>query len=181
MKIYTGTGDRKQSGLFSGERVSKAHPLLSAYGTLDECNSHLGAALAASPSAGVREEVEFLQSELFEVGADLATRPGGREVRRIAPEDIAEIERRIDAITARLPILRSFILPGGTPAGAALHVARAVCRRAEREAVAASESAPLNPHALVWINRLSDYLFCLARLENHLGNFPETLWTPRKP
>jgi len=180
MKIYTGQGDNGQSGLFSGERVSKAHPLLRAYGTLDECNSQLGVALAATPAADVRDALVALQPLLFDAGADLATLGSKRQIRRIAPEDITEIERNIDAVTARLPQLRSLILPGGTPAAAALHVARTVCRRAERELVAAAETSQINPHVLVLINRLSDYLFCLARLENFLAGIEETPWVPAK-
>lgn len=179
MKIYTKTGDRGETGLFSGERVAKDHLLVRAYGTLDELNSVLGVVLASEPVDEVRLLVHRLQILLFEAGADLATRPEGRSVRRIAEEDVLEIEERLDALEERLPELRSFILPGGTPAAARLQVARTVCRRAEREAIAAHAEFPLNPRLLELLNRLSDYLFLLARLENLLAGVAESEWLPR--
>ena len=165
-KIYTKTGDAGETGLYSGERVSKTNPLIATCGTIDELNSHLGAALAARPVERVAEELRPLQGLLFELAADLATLPGSREIRRIDAVDIARIERGIDEASAALPPLREFIPPGGTPAAAQIHIARTVARRAEREALAASASHPLNPRALVFLNRLSDLLFTLARLEN---------------
>lgn len=179
MKIYTKTGDGGQTGLFSGERVDKDHVLVRAYGTLDELNSHLGMVLSLQPAEEVAVLVHRLQGLLFEAGADLATRPGGRALRRLEAADVAELEKRMDQIQERLPELRSFILPGGTAAGAQLQLARAVCRRAERECYTAHRDFPLNPHLLLWLNRLSDYLFLLARLENWLCGVTETPWQPR--
>jgi cob(I)alamin adenosyltransferase len=165
-KIYTKTGDAGQTGLYSGERVSKTDPLIAACGTIDELNSHLGAALAAGPVERVAEQLRPLQGLLFELAADLATLPGSRHIRRIDADDIARIERGIDDASAALPPLRDFIPPGGTPAAAQIHIARTVARRAEREALTASAAHPLNERALVLLNRLSDFLFVLARLEN---------------
>jgi cob(I)alamin adenosyltransferase len=165
-KIYTKTGDGGQTGLYSGERVSKTDPLIAACGTIDEVNSHLGAALAARPEERVAAALRPIQGMLFELGADLATLPGSREIRRIGDEDIGELERQIDEATMALPPLRGFVPPGGTPAASQIHIARTVARRAEREALAASAMHPLNDRALVFLNRLSDLLFVLARLEN---------------
>jgi cob(I)alamin adenosyltransferase len=165
-KIYTKTGDRGQTGLYSGERISKTDPLIGACGTIDELNSHLGAALAAQPVERVREALRPIQGLLFELAADLATLPGSREIRRIGEGDIALLEQGIDEAQAALPPLREFLPPGGTPAAAQIHIARTVARRAEREVLAASATHPLNERALVFLNRLSDFLFVLARVEN---------------
>jgi cob(I)alamin adenosyltransferase len=179
MKIYTKTGDNGTTGLFSGERVEKDHPLVAAYGTVDECNSVIGLALSASPTEPVAVALTELQNLLFTLGADMATRPGGREIRRISADDIQKIEHAMDALDAALPKLQCFILPGGPPAAAHLQVARAVCRRAEREAFAASRSQAVNPEALHLLNRLSDYLFLLARRENQLAGGTETPWSSK--
>lgn len=179
MKIYTKTGDTGETSLYSGERVGKVDPLVEAYGTLDECNCQLGVALAALPAEPVRAALERLQSALFDLAADLATLPGGRAVRRTGADDISGIEAAMDAIN--VPPLRAFVLPGGTPAAAALHVARTVARRAEREALRATAVHEINPRALIYLNRLSDYLFLLARLENHLKNQPEPIWKAPGP
>jgi cob(I)alamin adenosyltransferase len=165
-KIYTKTGDGGQTGLYSGERVSKTDPLIAVCGTIDELNSHLGAALAALPVDRVAAALRPLQALLFELAADLATLPGSRQIRRIDADDIARLERQIDEAGAALPPLRNFVPPGGTPAAAQIHIARTVARRAEREALEAAMAHPLNDRALVFLNRLSDFLFELARLEN---------------
>jgi cob(I)alamin adenosyltransferase len=179
VKIYTKTGDAGETGLFSGERVPKDHLLVRAYGTLDELNSHLGVVLASQPCEEVALSIRRLQTLLFDAGADLATRPGGRAVRRIDSKDVVDLETQMDLLQARLPALRNFILPGGTPAAAQLQLARAVARRCERETCAAQREFPLTPALLLFLNRLSDYLFLLARLENHLAGVPETKWEPR--
>jgi cob(I)alamin adenosyltransferase len=179
VKIYTKTGDEGQTGLFSGERVDKSHRLVEAYGTLDELNSQLGVVLAARPQEEIRTLLHRLQILLFDAGADLATRPGHRTIRRIEAEDVAAMESQMDAISERLPALRAFILPGGTPAAAALQLARTVARRAERAALRAHESDPVNGQLLILLNRISDYLFLLARLENFLAGEPETEWRSR--
>ncbi len=179
MKIYTGTGDRGETGLFSGQRVRKTHPRVMAYGTLDEVNSLLGAAIAAGPTAPVREALLALQARLFELGSDLATvlRPG--ESPRITEGDIREIEGQMDAIMAEVPLKKAFVLPGGTPAAAQIHIARTVARRAEREALLIDDSQPVAREPMVYLNRLSDCLFLLASLENHLAGAEETVWVAR--
>jgi len=176
MKIYTKTGDLGETGLFSGERVSKSHPLVAAYGTSDELCSHLGVVLAHGPSPSVRDILVRLQGTLFELGADLATPLETRDVGRISKVEIQELEDIIDRLSAELPPIRAFILPSGTPAAAHLHVARTVARRNEREVAAAAPSAQINTNVLVFLNRLSDLLFVLARYENHLQKCPETEW-----
>jgi cob(I)alamin adenosyltransferase len=179
VKIYTKTGDNGETGLFSGERVPKDHLLVCAYGTLDELNSQLGVVLAAQPHEEVAVLVHRLQSLLFDAGADLATRLEGRAVRRIDAHDVADLEKRMDLLQERLPSLKNFILPGGTPAAAQLQLARAIARRAERETFSAQRDFPLNPALLLFLNRLSDYLFLVGRLENHLAGVTETKWEPR--
>jgi len=176
VKIYTRTGDKGETGLFSGERVSKTHSLVEAYGTVDETNSLLGVALAHGLQPAVAGATENLQSLLFRLGADLATLQGGRAVDRISPEEVAAMEQAMDAVAADLPATRHFLLPGGTPGGAALHLARATVRRAERAALRAADEYKLNPQALILLNRLSDYLFLLARQENHLAGTDESVW-----
>jgi cob(I)alamin adenosyltransferase len=167
-KIYTKTGDAGQTGLFSGERISKTDPLIAACGTVDELSSHLGAALAARPSQRVAEVIAPMQNLLIELAADLATLPGSREIRRVGSKDIERLEKQIDETCSQLPPLHEFLPPGGTPAAAQIHIARTVARRAEREALCASATHPLNHQALVFLNRLSDLLFVLARMENAL-------------
>lgn len=179
MKIYTKTGDHGQTGLFSGERVAKSHPLVAAYGTCDELCSHLGVAVALAPAPEVQEILVRLQGSLFDLGADLATPLGTRDVHRMSEDESRELEAIIDRISGELPPLRAFILPSGTPAAAHLQVARTVARRCEREAVAAASATPINPNALTFLNRLSDLLFLLARYENLLHNRPETEWSAK--
>lgn len=176
MKIYTKTGDAGETGLFSGQRVGKDHPRVSAYGALDEMNSVIGVAIAAGPRDEVRVALESVQRLAFELGSDLATvlKPGARP--RVGEEETRRLELEIDAMTARLPELREFILPGGSPAAAQIQLARAVCRRVEREVVAAAVSEAIPHEAAVFLNRLSDYLFTLARYENFLSGVKETGW-----
>lgn len=166
MKIYTKTGDAGQTSLYSGGRVSKTDVRISVCGTLDEMNCHLGAALSARPAATASAQIPILQRRLFLVGADVATAPGGRKIERVGEAHVAEIERLIDEYNARLPVHRVFVLPGGSPCGAALHIARAVCRRAEREICEAVTDQAVNPLAATFLNRLSDWLYVLARTEN---------------
>jgi cob(I)alamin adenosyltransferase len=186
MKIYTKTGDTGQTGLWGGERVSKTHPRVAAYGDVDELNTCLGWALAVigkdKKLASLRESLTLIQSELFMVGALLAT-PESRAGTLAPPFDkglpsgaALRLESEIDKMTAELKPLRSFILPGGGAAGAALHIARSVCRRAERSAVALSQSDPLPKGVLVYLNRLSDHLFTAARWANAKGRCAETPW-----
>ena len=179
MKIYTRTGDEGVTSLLSGERVPKFHLRLETYGTVDELNSHLGAARAEGLHALPTALTARLQEELFLLGADLAAATTSPRPGRMSPDHIRRLESEIDEMTEQLPPLRHFILPGGTPAAAQLHLARTVCRRAERMAcqlVQAGEE--VNPAALMYLNRLSDHLFTLARWENALQSVPETEWVP---
>ena len=177
MKIYTKTGDQGETGLFDGTRVSKAHARVDAYGEVDEANAAIGLARALCGDAEVAELLATLQRDLHAVGALLAD-PGHQVAPRVAKaaltdDDARRIEEAIDRYEAELPPLRRFILSGGAPAGAALHLARTVCRRAERRIVALE--AP-DESVLVYMNRLSDLLFVLARVVNHRAGIAEAEW-----
>lgn len=180
-KIYTRTGDGGTTGLVDGSRRAKHDPRMEAIGAVDEANSVLGLAVVALAGTALAAELVRIQNDLFDLGADLAT-PGedfapGEMTLRIVPAQIEWIEQRIDAHNAALAPLTSFILPGGSEAAARLHVARAAVRRAERSATALAEAEPANPAALAYLNRLSDYLFVLARAVNaDTGGDP--LWVP---
>ena len=176
MKIYTGTGDHGETGLFSGQRVPKTHPRVAAYGTLDEMNSTLGAAVAAGPTGPVRAALLALQKRTFDLCTDLATvlQPG--QSPRITEETVREIELEMDRLTALIPEMNTFVLPGGTPAACQIHIARTVARRAEREALMVDGSSWICRTPMVYLNRLSDYLYLLARYENHLAGVEETPW-----
>jgi cob(I)alamin adenosyltransferase len=179
VKIYTRTGDSGDTALFDGTRVSKADPRVAAYGEVDELNAWLGLAIASSADTDVRERVAAIQRDLFALGARLADpshRIAGRVTKAaITPEDVARLERWIDSFSEELPPLRRFVLPGGSPSGAALHVARTVCRRAERAMVDLGDSA-FEVELLHYINRLSDLLFTMARAVNHRAGAPEIEW-----
>jgi cob(I)alamin adenosyltransferase len=182
-RIYTRTGDTGQTGLFGGGRVSKADPRVEAYGSVDELNAALGMVLAASGAEPVRAQLTSLQPDLFAIGAHLATPPPapGRRAPSIPPlptERVIEMEQWIDGAEAELPPLRAFIMPGGCPAGAALHLARTVCRRAERRVLAFAADAPVDPAIVTYLNRLSDLLFVQARLANLRAGIRETEWLP---
>jgi cob(I)alamin adenosyltransferase len=162
-KIYTRTGDKGTAGLVDGSRVSKASKRMAAIGDVDEANAAIGAAIAQLSDDGLAEQLRRVQNELFDLGADIAT-PGDVEgALRIVGSQVERLEREIDAINEHLEPLRSFILPGGSPDVAALHLARTVMRRAERTAVALAEADQVNPDALAYLNRLSDLLFVAAR------------------
>ena len=165
--------------MFDGTRVSKADPRVAAYGEVDELNAWLGLAIASSADTDVRERVAAIQRDLFALGARLADpshRIAGRVTKAaITPEDVARLERWIDSFSEELPPLRRFVLPGGSPSGAALHVARTVCRRAERAMVDLGDSA-FEVELLHYINRLSDLLFTMARAVNHRAGAPEIEW-----
>jgi len=178
MKIYTRTGDAGQTSLFDQTRVSKADPRVDAYGEVDELNAWLGFIRASGLDGDLDAVVAGLERDLFALGAQLAD-PSGRIAARVtkaslSDADIARLEGLIDRLEAELPPLARFVLPGGSPAGAALHVARTVCRRAERRVVALVPAA--DPAALRYLNRLSDLLFVLARVVNHRAGRPETEW-----
>jgi len=183
MKIYTRTGDQGTTALFGGERVTKNHPRIEAYGTVDETNAVLGLVRAHLASQAGFETLDPLlgriQEELFVVGADLATPLNARPlVPRVTPNHIETLEHDIDRLEAALPPLQHFILPSGTPAGAALHVARTVCRRAERLIVETANQESINDHTLIYLNRLSDFLFVASRWVNQQAGVEEKKWTP---
>jgi len=184
MKIYTRTGDQGETGLFGGGRVAKDDLRVQAYGSVDEANAALGVARAAlrrqgGAAAALDEDLEALQGALFDLGADLATPLDARArqaLRPVAAADVEALERRIDALDDELEPLGTFILPGGSDAAAALHVARSVARRAERDTVALARVAEVNPEALRYLNRLSDLLFTLARAVNARSGVPDAGW-----
>lgn len=176
-KIYTRTGDGGSTGLADGSRIAKSAPRMAAVGDVDEANSAIGVAIAALADGAVRRALTRVQNDLFDLGADLATPDGVTGALRIVATQTAGIEAAIDRLNADLAPLTSFILPGGCPASAALHLARAIVRRAERAMVALGENEPVNPHALAYINRLSDYLFVAARWVNDKGA-GDILWVP---
>ena len=174
-KIYTRGGDRGETSLGDGSRVSKLDPRLEAYGTVDELNAHVGLALASEVPDAIRAVLVRVQNELFDVGADLSVPFVSDDGKlRVAQSQIDALEADCDAFNAGLPELKSFVLPGGTEAAGRLHVARAVCRRAERDAL----RADVNPRAVVYLNRLSDLLFILARAANAAAGLDEPLWRP---
>jgi cob(I)alamin adenosyltransferase len=183
MKIYTKTGDTGDTGLFGGGRVPKSHPRVEAYGDVDELNATIGVARATGspPDQQIDALLVRVQQDLFAIGALLAT-PDRERMRmhldkaKIDQERVAELERAIDAADAELEPLRAFILPGGSPKAAALHVARTVCRRAERRIVDIADEMEIPPLVIVYLNRLSDVLFTLARLANKRASAEETAW-----
>jgi cob(I)alamin adenosyltransferase len=178
MKIYTRTGDTGETSLFGGLRVGKNDPRVHAYGDVDELHAQLGVARASGADAEIDAELVRLQRDLFAVGAQLAD-PAEHVAERVSKAvlrdgDVLRLEQTIDRFEAELPPLRNFILAGGCPSGAVLHVARAVCRRAERGMVALQP--PVDAVLLQYINRLSDLLFVLARAVNQRAGAPETTW-----
>lgn len=182
-RIYTRTGDEGETGLFGGGRVPKSDLRVRAYGEVDELNAAVGWALARLPEAEdeVRDRLTLVQADLFALGAHLATPPDARSREHLPslPEGRpAEFEAWIDESEQELQPLRSFILPGGSDGGAVLHFARTVCRRAERAVVALARDADVDAAVLIYLNRLSDLLFNLARLVNHRAGEPETPWRP---
>jgi cob(I)alamin adenosyltransferase len=177
-RIYTRGGDGGETSLGDGSRVSKLDCRIGAFGTVDELNSALGVVLAGEPPDAMREPLTRIQNELFDVGADLSVPWGVTDRLRVEQGMIDRLEQLCDAFNADLPELRSFVLPGGTEAAARLHVARTICRRAERDVLLGSEEVELNPLVLVYLNRLSDLLFILARTANAAGGREEPLWKP---
>ncbi len=182
MKIYTKSGDRGETGLLGGGRVRKDDARVEAAGEVDEANAAVGAARALLADGELDAELGQVQEWLFHVGAELASPHDGRAraaVPAIDPAWTERLERAMDRWDAELPALQAFVLPGGTAAAAALHLARATCRRAERRAVALAGAAAVEPAALVLLNRLSDFLFVAARVANHRAGRAEPLWHPR--
>jgi cob(I)alamin adenosyltransferase len=181
MKIYTKTGDRGETGLFGGGRVSKSHPRVEAYGDIDELNAAIGLARSIEMMPRIDEVLAPVQRDLFSLGALLAT-PNHDKVKqqlekaRIDDTRVAELERAIDDGETELEPLTAFILPGGTPKSAALHVARTVCRRAERKVISLGSEVDVPPIVVKYLNRLSDLLFVLARVANRRAGAPEVIW-----
>ncbi|GAB5409454.1 MAG: cob(I)yrinic acid a,c-diamide adenosyltransferase [Balneolaceae bacterium] len=180
MKIYTKKGDSGQTSLYGGQHVSKHSVRIESYGTVDELNSILGMVLSHSPSSKTQAYLSTVQEQLFVLGADLAT-PFSKKTRinRISNSEIEFLEQAIDEMEDELPPLKNFILPGGTQAGAAIHYSRTVCRRAERKAVECHEEEYLTPESIIYLNRLSDFLFVLGRFENHISGTVEVPWIPK--
>ncbi len=179
MKIYTKTGDAGETSLFDNTRVSKAHDRVDAYGDVDELNACLGAVRARLSDDDLVADLTQIQRDLFALGSELAD-PTKRIAERVTkahirPADVERLEGIIDRLEERLPPLRSFILPGGTPAGSLLHLGRTVCRRAERRVVGLGQGA-VNEILIVYLNRLSDLLFVMARAVNHRADAPEVEW-----
>jgi len=181
MRIYTKTGDQGDTGLFGGGRVSKDHPRVSAYGEVDELNSTIGVVRATAPAGFFDDLLQSIQRDLFSIGGHLAT-PDPEKVEKalaraeLSEERVTEFERVIDAADEELPALRAFVLPAGTPKAAALHVARTVCRRAERSVVHLKHQAEVPELFVIYLNRLSDLLFTLARLSNHRDGAGDVTW-----
>jgi cob(I)alamin adenosyltransferase len=177
VKIYTKTGDKGETGLFGNDRVSKASKRIEAYGTVDELNSVLGIVRSLNPPPEIDAIVEAIQGDLFTLGADLATPyDSNSSVPRIQAAEVQRIEKYIDEIDPKLQPLKHFILPGGTNVAAMLHFARTVCRRAERRVVKLAKKEEIGEQAIVYLNRLADLLFVLARYANNLGGRMEKTW-----
>jgi cob(I)alamin adenosyltransferase len=182
-RIYTKSGDRGQTGLGDGSRVAKDHPRVAAYGTVDELNAVLGLLLTEVTEPELAVLLRGIQNDLFDLGADLCRPQSAEEapgqVLRITAEQALRLERAIDEANEKLQPLNSFVLPGGSKGAAWCHLARTVCRRAEREVVALARTELVNPQVVVYLNRLSDLLFVLARLSNRQGQ-DDVLWVPGK-
>jgi len=184
MKIYTKTGDAGDTGLFGGPRVAKDDARVEAYGAVDELNAALGVARARGADADLGALLAAAQDQLFTIGAALATPPSAVKARAILPAVdpswIAALEAAIDRLEGELPPLRHFILPGGVSLAADLHLARAVCRRAERRVVSLHHHEPVEAEVLAYLNRLSDFLFVAARAANRRAGVQETIWEPKR-
>jgi cob(I)alamin adenosyltransferase len=177
MPLYTKGGDKGETGLRGGGRVGKDHDRVMAYGVVDELNAAIGLAQAAGDDAQLTAQLQRIQEDLFVVGSELASEEGTEGATRIGPEAYEQLERWIDEACGQVPPLRSFILPGGSELAARLHAARAVCRRAECCAVRLTRGAAVSPDVLIYLNRLSDLLFALARLANKRAGIPEIPWS----
>lgn len=183
MKIYTKTGDKGKTSLIGGSRVPKAHLRIETYGTVDELNAWLGMIQADTQNSNILNWIQSIQNNLFSIGSLLAVDPDAKDLKLpgIQETDILELELAMDTMDLELKPLKNFVLPGGHPTNAKAHVARCVCRRAERLAVALDQINPLDPIILKYLNRLSDFLFVLARFFSHLDNADEVIWvaTPK--
>lgn len=181
MKVYTKTGDKGTTALFGGARVSKSHDRINAYGTIDELNSYIGLVRDQEVNHKRKAVLVEVQDRLFTIGSVLATEPGNTKVKvpHLSEEDIELLEKEIDKMEEELPPMKSFILPGGHSSVSFCHVARCVCRRAERLAVALNDHEPVDPLVIQYLNRLSDYLFVLARKMSKELGAEETPWKAR--
>jgi cob(I)alamin adenosyltransferase len=184
LKVYTRRGDAGETDLFGGPRVGKEEARVEAYGAVDEANAAVGAAAALCRHADLREICRDVQERLFDLGGTLATPDAERRRKSSVPmldaDDVAALERHIDALEGELEPLSRFILPGGSAAAAAFHLARTVCRRAERRCVALHRSEPIDAASLGWLNRLSDLLFVMARVENRREGQGDVPWRGRE-
>jgi len=180
MKIYTKTGDKGETGLLGGERVTKNSLRLNAYGTIDELNAFIGLAITEVKSEKVKEVLVDLQNKLFIVGSDLAAPENEKSVKlkiiRTPSDFISQVEKNIDEFDSQLDELKNFILPGGSKGAALLHICRTISRRAEREIVALKNSVSIGKNILIYINRISDLFFVLARFENKYSGIPDSIW-----
>ncbi len=188
MNLYTRTGDDGTTGLFGGDRVSKDHPRIVAFGTIDELNACVGLAAACNTNEGYETRplrvFRELQSRLFDIGADLAAPMGSKhedKIKRIDGDDVKQVETWIDGIDAENEPMKNFVLPGGTELAARLHLARTVCRRAEREVIALARAGPVNDQLRIYLNRISDLLFALARRANKEAGVKDVPWTGQGP
>lgn len=180
-RIYTKTGDKGQTGLFGGGRVRKDDPRVEAYGAVDELNAALGVAESALDDVQIKGWIKTIQDELFVVGSELATpdpEAVGKHLVPVGSDQVGAMERIIDGLDSEVPPLRQFILPGGHPAAAHLHMARTICRRAERRVLSFSDQASVRVEVITYLNRLSDLLFMLARAVNHRAAIVEPVWNP---
>lgn len=181
-KVYTRTGDDGTTALGGGQRIPKDALRIAVYGTVDELNSHLGVALAAGVDEALAEDLLRIQNELFHLGSDLCVLEEDKErlpVPRVEQRHVEALEELIDRLSAELEPLQNFVLPGGAPAAVQLHVARTVCRRAERQLVALAAVEAVGEHTVPYLNRLSDGLFVMARFENKKKGVPDVLWDSR--
>lgn len=181
-KVYTRTGDDGTTSLGAGGRVPKDSPRVEAYGTVDELNSQIGVVLSAGVDAALADALGPIQNDLFHLGSDLCVTEedkAARPVPRIEARHVEKLEGLIDELSESLPPLENFVLPGGAPGAAALHLARAVCRRAERLVVTLARNEAVGAHVIVYLNRLSDALFVMARWENRKKGVPDVLWQSR--
>lgn len=181
MKIYTRKGDKGTTGLIGGTRLPKHHLRIEAYGTVDELNSYLGLVRDLYPEREIEQEILVIQDRLFTLGSHLASDPEKSRMKlpEIHASDVELLEKAIDRMDAQVPPLTQFVLPGGHPTVSHTHIARCVCRRAERLVAALSEEAPVETEILMYLNRLSDYLFQLARYFSHKLGAIESPWTPK--
>lgn len=184
MKIYTRRGDRGQTDLFGGARVSKDDLRVAAYGDVDELNAVVGVAAAATDETDLSERLQAIQSSLFDLGSQLATPDPEQHAKNNVPgvdeAQVKELEGEIDRLELEIEPLKTFVLPGGTPAAAALHHARTVCRRAERKVVTLERAESVDPAVVQYLNRLSDLLFTMARVANARANVPDVPWVGRE-